>query len=66
MSYEPLNPDFVRSPCIGVCEIDRRRNWCRGCFRTMDEIIEWGSAPADQKRAILDRVDARRQSADAS
>jgi uncharacterized protein len=34
----------VPSPCINVCEMDQKSGLCRGCLRTIDEIVAWGSA----------------------
>ncbi|WP_232316890.1 DUF1289 domain-containing protein [Candidatus Burkholderia verschuerenii] len=37
--------------------------FCDGCFRTIDEIAAWSSLDDDAKRAVLSRVDSRRQGA---
>ncbi len=48
------------SPCLGICLMDPATRICRGCLRTIAEIAGWyESSPAD-KRAILDRLAARR------
>jgi predicted Fe-S protein YdhL (DUF1289 family) len=52
----------VPSPCISLCEMDGRTGLCRGCLRTIDEIIAWGSASDDDKRAVW--VEIRRREAD--
>lgn len=49
----------VESPCIGVCVIDEASGLCEGCLRTLEEIAQWGSSTAGQRRAILARVAAR-------
>ncbi|MEW5728820.1 MAG: DUF1289 domain-containing protein [Pseudomonadota bacterium] len=49
------------SPCVDVCRIDRATTWCRGCLRTVEEIRAWKAASPDERRAILDRVAARRR-----
>ena len=41
----------VPSPCINVCEMDKATGLCRGCMRTIDEIVAWGTAGDDYKRA---------------
>jgi predicted Fe-S protein YdhL (DUF1289 family) len=33
---------------------------CEGCFRTLDEIAAWSSLTSEDKRAVLDRLPARR------
>ncbi|RQS70476.1 DUF1289 domain-containing protein [Burkholderia sp. Bp8963] len=51
----------VASPCTGVCKIDPRTEWCAGCLRTRDEIKAWRASDDDAKRAVLARLDARRE-----
>ncbi|MGQ8819414.1 DUF1289 domain-containing protein [Serratia sp. NA_13] len=51
--------DGVRSPCNNVCQIDSEKAWCRGCWRTLDEIATWSSADDDEKRAIWQRIRQR-------
>jgi predicted Fe-S protein YdhL (DUF1289 family) len=50
------------SPCISVCTMDAQAGWCAGCFRTLDEIVDWGSADEQHKRAIWQEVKRRYQS----
>lgn len=50
----------IDSPCIGVCEIAGDTGFCRGCYRTVDEIAAWRDASPDVKLGILDRISARR------
>jgi predicted Fe-S protein YdhL (DUF1289 family) len=33
-----------KSPCKGICVLDKERVKCIGCGRTIDEIISWGKA----------------------
>jgi predicted Fe-S protein YdhL (DUF1289 family) len=33
--------------------VDDAAGWCRGCFRTLDEIICWRDMNPAQQRAIL-------------
>jgi hypothetical protein len=40
------------SPCIDVCQMDARSGLCVGCLRTIDEIVRWGSADENEKRAV--------------
>ncbi|WP_244173218.1 DUF1289 domain-containing protein [Caballeronia temeraria] len=37
--------------------------FCDGCFRTIDEIASWSAYDDDAKRAVLARVESRRQGA---
>ena len=56
---EPTPP----SPCLGICLMDPATRMCRGCLRTIGEIRDWYEASPGNKRAILDRVAARRLAA---
>ncbi|MFY7835808.1 MAG: DUF1289 domain-containing protein [Novosphingobium sp.] len=47
------------SPCTGVCQIDPGSALCRGCHRTIDEIVAWPTASAPRKQVILNAVAAR-------
>jgi predicted Fe-S protein YdhL (DUF1289 family) len=55
-------PTPVPSPCISLCEMAPDTGLCRGCLRTIDEIVQWGSAGDDYKRAVW--VEIRRREAD--
>ena len=48
-----------RSPCIGVCRIDRGSGFCVGCLRTREEIRDWKRAGKAEKRLILARLETR-------
>lgn len=49
----------VSSPCISLCEMAPDTGLCRGCLRTIDEIIAWGSADDDYKRAVWQEIHRR-------
>jgi predicted Fe-S protein YdhL (DUF1289 family) len=51
---------MVASPCVDVCRMDPRSGLCEGCARTLDEIAAWSSLPDSAKRAVLERLPARR------
>lgn len=48
------------SPCIGICVMDDASGLCKGCQRTIDEIIDWGSAPEARKRQVWLAIVQRR------
>jgi hypothetical protein len=48
-----------------VCVIDRARELCAGCLRTLDEIGAWDSMSNEEKWDVL-RLIAQRRSLDAS
>jgi predicted Fe-S protein YdhL (DUF1289 family) len=41
--------------------MDERTGWCRGCFRTLDEIAAWAQLDDDAKRAVWRQLAARAQ-----
>jgi uncharacterized protein len=49
----------VPSPCTGVCRIDPVSGLCAGCKRTLTEIADWPMLNNSEKRAVLQRIDAR-------
>jgi len=49
----PDGPD-VPSPCVGICIVGAE-GYCIGCFRTRDELADWGQASPAARRAILAR-----------
>jgi predicted Fe-S protein YdhL (DUF1289 family) len=58
-----MNPEQqtpVPSPCINVCEM-APDGLCRGCLRTIEEIVAWGSAGDDDKRAVWAEIRRREQ-----
>lgn len=56
-----LIPAPVPSPCVSLCKMDMQRQYCMGCLRTIDEIIAWGKADDDYKRAVWAELPLRRQ-----
>jgi predicted Fe-S protein YdhL (DUF1289 family) len=48
------------SPCISICQIDEVTGWCKGCQRTIEEIIDWSVAPEAKKRQIWLAINERR------
>ena len=49
------------SPCVSLCKMNRDSGLCEGCLRTLDEIIDWGTASEEEKRAIMQAVAKRRE-----
>jgi predicted Fe-S protein YdhL (DUF1289 family) len=54
---ERIFDSTVPSPCIAVCQMDQSNSHCIGCFRTIDEIRDWIIMTADEKRAVLARLE---------
>ncbi len=59
-----IEPNPV-SPCLGICLMDPATRTCRFCLRTVEEIAGWCRATPAEKRAILERLPARRAAAKA-
>lgn len=53
--------DDIPSPCIGVCQLDKEKQFCIGCFRTIQEIASWRELEPDLKRAILAELPHRQR-----
>lgn len=54
-------PSPVPSPCVSLCKMDMERRYCMGCLRSIEEIIAWGKADDDFKRAVWAELPLRRQ-----
>ncbi|WP_440055146.1 DUF1289 domain-containing protein [Pseudoalteromonas sp. T1lg65] len=52
--------DEVESPCIRQCCLDDH-DVCVGCYRTLEEILNWSAVPAEIKREILSNCEARKK-----
>jgi predicted Fe-S protein YdhL (DUF1289 family) len=52
-------PGEVPSPCISVCQMDPQTGFCRGCWRSIDEIADWSRMDEAQRLAAWERIEAR-------
>lgn len=50
----------VVSPCINICELNDE-NICVGCYRSVDEIIDWRSLSNEEQIIIVERADERKK-----
>ncbi|HED35124.1 MAG TPA: DUF1289 domain-containing protein [Gammaproteobacteria bacterium] len=50
----------VPSPCIRNCCLDED-DICLGCFRSIEEIMQWSQASENTKRCILENADTRKK-----
>ena len=60
----PLHPPAVPSPCVAICVLDPNTGYCKGCYRTIEEIGGWMLMSNVDKRACLSRLAERRREAD--
>ena len=49
----------VPSPCVSLCEMAPDTGLCKGCLRTIDEIVAWGTADEAFKRAVWAQIRQR-------
>lgn len=49
----------VPSPCVSVCRMDTGSGLCEGCFRTIDEIREWGRSDDAAKQRMWTDIRTR-------
>ncbi|WP_255033842.1 YbaK/EbsC family protein [Rhodoferax sp. TH121] len=49
----------VPSPCVNVCRMDTGSGLCEGCFRTIDEIREWGRSDDAAKKVMWTHITDR-------
>lgn len=43
----------VSSPCVQICVIHPKERICAGCYRTVEEITDWGSMSEDERNALM-------------
>lgn len=43
----------MKSPCISRCNITEDSQYCKGCKRTIQEIIRWTQFTDEQRENIL-------------
>ncbi|MGR6872737.1 DUF1289 domain-containing protein [Pseudomonas sp. HK3] len=49
---------MVKSPCVAICALDEN-DMCIGCYRTGDEITNWGTMDNTEKAKVLENVSER-------
>ena len=49
----------ITSPCVRNCCLDDD-SICLGCFRSMDEILQWRDASEQQQKEILQSAKTRK------
>jgi len=52
-------PVRTESPCIGICAIEESTDFCRGCYRTSDEIKAWFDMSQAEKKSLLVQLEER-------
>ena len=49
------------SPCIGICELEKNSEICKGCNRTIDEITNWKTFSEEKKKEIIKLLKKRKK-----
>lgn len=60
MSDEIWRREEIESPCVKVCVIHPESRLCTGCLRTIDEIGAWSRMTREDRRAVMEQLEARR------
>lgn len=51
----------IESPCNDHCDLDAETCLCKGCLRTMKEILTWKYMIDDERKEVMDLISERRQ-----
>jgi len=57
------NKEEVQSPCIENCKLNDEKI-CLGCFRTIEEIVQWQEMDDKLRREVLHKTESRRKAYD--
>ncbi|UZD92469.1 DUF1289 domain-containing protein [Cognatishimia activa] len=49
----------VSSPCVQICVIHPKEQICAGCYRTVDEITEWGHMSEGERTNLMQELPER-------
>jgi hypothetical protein len=55
---------LMDSPCVACCKLNNDKI-CTGCYRHIEEIVDWNKRTDTEQQQILERCAARRQQVDA-
>ncbi len=58
-----MSIEEIKSPCIGVCQMNEETGQCLGCFRTIDEIREWWNMTDGERDSVMKTLDQRQEAA---
>ena len=46
----------IATPCKQICDLDTKRNICKTCKRTEDEIAGWLDYTPAERKAVMKRI----------
>ncbi|MDI7197824.1 DUF1289 domain-containing protein [Leptospira santarosai] len=52
---------MTRSPCNKICTMDFESGYCRGCFRTIDEIGNWSRYSDSEREDLFLKLKVRKE-----
>lgn len=55
MSEQESSVPPVKSPCVSICALNDE-DICIGCYRSGQEITQWGRATEEERKAIMQKV----------
>lgn len=60
MSVDKQKPsaEMVKSPCVHICCLDEQ-DICLGCYRSCDEITQWGGMSNEERKDVMKKVAER-------
>jgi uncharacterized protein len=44
------------SPCVNICKLDPKSQYCVGCLRSLEEIANWSSFSQAEKELVLTSI----------
>jgi hypothetical protein len=56
-------PPPIASPCTKVCTMDQTTGFCKGCFRTIEEIAYWSTMGISAREKVMIALEARKRAA---
>ncbi|WP_208349771.1 DUF1289 domain-containing protein [Pseudaestuariivita rosea] len=49
----------IESPCINICVVHPTERICTGCFRSIDEITNWGRMTPEARSQVMEELPTR-------
>ena len=47
---------MIKSPCVGICEMNLENIFCKGCGRSIHQITNWIFYSEKQKKEIVENI----------
>ena len=46
----------IQTPCKNICDLDIKKQVCKTCKRTKDEIASWLDYTPSERKAVMKRI----------